>query len=386
MKQYKIKKKITIIGLIHDSGGREIEVRNIIFALSQKYEVRVVSLLFMTKNSVAIQDLNCISTNIFKELYNSSLILKFLSYFSKVYNNSKLPSYFLIENNLNRKLFNIFSKKVVLLQKEIDQSDAILYCGILDLNILNDILIYCEKVNKPIVLRTTSKIDKVNNLLKNLLPIASSILVHSKSNTKFLNTITPKNINIIDQTTLLEKELLKIPIAIKQELVFGYLGRFSNEKGIIELLNIFKKNNLKIIVTGSGNLESDVIGLINDKDDFNSELNPENLSIFFKKIDVLIIPSFEESGPLVGIEAMAAGKLIFSTKVGAMTERLSGTENDFWFDINNEQSFLELVERLKNIKPEKIKDIKEINRKIYLKNHSIEKISNKYLSIFDKLI
>jgi glycosyltransferase involved in cell wall biosynthesis len=386
MKQYKIKKKITIIGLIHDSGGREIEVRNIIFALSQKYEVRVVSLLFMTKNSVAIKDLNCISTNIFKELYNSSLILKFLSYFSKVYNNSKLPSYFLIENNLNRKLFNIFNKKVILLQKEIDQSDAILYCGILDLNILNDILIYCEKVNKPIVLRTTSKIDKVNNLLKNLLPIASSILVHSKSNTKFLNTITPKNINILDQTTLLEKELLKIPITIKQELVFGYLGRFSNEKGIIELLNIFKKNNLKIIVTGSGNLESDVISLINDKDDFNSELNPENLSVFFKKIDVLIISSYEEAGPLVGIEALAAGKIIFSTQVGAMMERLSGTENDFWFDINKEQSLLKLIKRVRNLSPVEIKRIRERNREVYLQNYSIEMISDRYLNIFGELI
>jgi glycosyltransferase involved in cell wall biosynthesis len=386
MKQHKFDKKITIVGLIHDSGGREIEVRNIIVALSQKYEVRIVSLLFMTKESVAIKVFNCSSTNIYKELYNSNLILKCLSYFSKVYNNSKLPPHFLIENNLSKKLFNIFNKKVSILEKEIDQSDAVLYCGVLDLNILNDILKYSEKINKPIVLRTTSEIFKINKSLENLLPIASSILVHSKSNIALLNRITPKNINIIDQTTLLEKELLKISIEIKQELVFGYLGRFSKEKGIVELLNIFKNNNSKIIVAGSGNLENEVLDLINDKNNFIGELNPEGLDIFFKKIDVLIIPSHEEAGPLVGIEAMAAGKLIFSTKVGAMEERLYKTDNDFWFDINNEQSFLQLLQRVKNIEPEEIKVIRERNRKIYLENYSIEKVSNEYLSVFDKLI
>jgi len=99
----------------------------------------------------------------------------------------------------------------------------------------------------------------------------------------------------------------------------------------------------------------------------------------------LVIPSHEEAGPLVGIEAMAAGKLIFSTKVGAMAQRLYNTENDFWFDINKEQSFLQLIERVKNIKPEGIKVIREKNRKIYLENYSIEKISNEYLNIFNGL-
>lgn len=379
-------KRITIIGLIHDTGGREIEVRNIIVALSQKYEIRVVSLLFMTKESVAIKGLNCSATNIFKELHKSSLALKCLSYVSKVYHNSKLPSYFLIENNLNRKLFNIFQKKVTLLHKEIDQSDAVLYCGILDLNILTDILKYCQHVNKPIVLRTTGKIQKVNESLKDLLPIASSILVHSKSNTEILHTISPNNLQIIDQTTLLENELLTIPITTKQPLVFGYLGRFSSEKGIIELLRIFKNNSLKILVAGSGSLESQVLDLMPDKNDFSPEISPENLPAFFEKIDVLVIPSHEEAGPLVGIEAMAAGKLILSTKVGAMMERLSKTKNDFWFDINNEQSLLELVERLKNSDPEELKAIRESNRKVYLEDYSIQKVSSSYLNVFDKVI
>jgi len=281
MEQLETKKKILIVGLISDFGGSEIEVRNIIVALSQKFELRIVSLLFMTKDSVAVKNLTCSWTNIFKELYNFNLILRILSCLSKVWNRSKLPTYFLIENNLSNKLFNIFNEKISVLEKEINQSDAVLYCGVLDLHILNDILIHCQKTNKPIVLRTTGKIWKVNKSLENLLPKASSILVHSQSNTRLLNTISSKNINIVDQTTLFEEELLKIPIKTKEELVFGYLGRFTKEKGAVELLNIFKKNNLKIIVAGSGHLENQVLDLINDKNNFLGELSPENIPSFF---------------------------------------------------------------------------------------------------------
>jgi glycosyltransferase involved in cell wall biosynthesis len=379
-------KKITIIGLIDEFGGREIEVRNIIVALSLKFEVRIVSLLFMTKDSVALTNLTCSWTNIFKELYNSNLILKTLSYLSKVYNRSKSPSYFMIENNLSNKLFNIFNKKVALLEKEIDQSDAVLYCGVLDLNILNNILIYCDKVNKPIILRTTGKICKLNNSLESLLPKASSILVHSKSNTELLNTITSKNINIIDQTTLQEIKLLKIPIEMKQELVFGYLGRFSKEKGVIELLNIFQKNNLKIIVAGSGDLESEVLDLINDENNFLSELSPEDINAFFNKIDVLIIPSHEEAGPLVGIEAMAAGKIILSTKVGAMMERMEKTGNQFWFDINDEQSLLNSISVIEKLDKKSIVAIRQEVREKYRNDYSQKRIAKNYLDILEEIL
>lgn len=381
-----MKQNILIIGLIDNFGGREIELRNIIVALSKQYNVRLISLLHMSDESLAIKNLNCNATTIFKELYKSSLILKILSLVSKAYNRSKAASYFFIENSISKRLFNILKKKVFLLEKEIDKSDAVLYCGVLDLHILENILLHCNKINKSIVLRTTGKISKVNNSLQSLLPIASSILVHSKNNAELLSTITSNNVNVIDQTTLQEKTLLKIPIPIKEEFVYGYLGRFSQEKGIQELLNIFKKNNLKIIVAGSGNLENEVLDLMIDTRNFLREISPEHLDVFFNKIDVLIIPSHEEAGPLVGIEAMASGKLIFSTRVGAMEERLKKTENNFWFDINDESTFLELHERLKNTSLEIIKEIREKNRKIYLENYAIESVSNQYLQLFENVL
>jgi glycosyltransferase involved in cell wall biosynthesis len=386
LKENNHKKKILVIGSIADFGGREVEVKNIMDALSEGFDVRLFSTVPMTKKSMAIKDNLIQWTSIHNELYNSNIFLKGFSLLNKKWNNSDQPTYLLVSNKISSFFFNFNKRNIRILKRQIDSVQAILFCGVLTNGFLTDSIDYCLASKKPFILRTTGTIKDIPLNLKYLLPKIESILVHSYSNTSIFSTSNFKNIKIVDQTTLQETELLKIPIEIEQELVFGYLGRFSKEKGIIELLEIFKKNNLKIIVAGSGNLELDVLDLINDKNDFIGEVSPDDLEFFFNKIDVLIIPSHEEAGPLVGIEAMAAGKIIFSTEVGAMKERLSGTENNFWFDINKEQSFLQLLQRLKNIEPEEIKVIRETNRKIYLENYSIEKISNKYLNMFDELI
>jgi glycosyltransferase involved in cell wall biosynthesis len=380
-------KKITIIGLIDNLGGREIEVRNIIFSLIKNYEVRVVSLFYMNRDSVAVKNLECNHTNIYREIYKANFYFKFLSILSKWLHKSKLPAYTFIDNKISRKFLNLKEDKLKILGAEIFNSDAILYCGVLEFHLLNDIINISRNFQKPLIIRTTGEIKKVNSELLQFLPEINKILVHSLNNTEVLESIIPSKIRIIDQTTLLQNELLKLTIKpVTSKLVFGYLGRLSEEKGIIALLEIFKKKDFSILVGGSGALKKDVLNLLNDNNNYLGEINSENITDFFQKIDVLIIPSFEESGPLVGIEAMAAGKIIFSTKVGAMMQRLSATKNNFWFDIHKEESLLELIEILQNLSVDKIKEIQELNRKVYLENYSLEIISKQYLNLFEDLI
>jgi glycosyltransferase involved in cell wall biosynthesis len=111
---------------------------------------------------------------------------------------------------------------------------------------------------------------------------------------------------------------------------------------------------------------------------------PENLEAYYKQIDVLIIPSLEEAGPLVGVEAMAAGKIILSTRVGAMEDRLIGTENNFWFDIIKTDSLKSLVKLISNKDEAQIVNIRKDVRRHYLENYSVNKISKTYIEAFDK--
>ncbi|NJM80310.1 MAG: glycosyltransferase family 4 protein [Flavobacterium sp.] len=174
---------------------------------------------------------------------------------------------------------------------------------------------------------------------------------------------------------------MEIPIKKPSEvLVYGYLGRFSKEKGILELLDFFSSINSKLFLAGNGPLENEVADLIKSKPTIVNlgVFQTSEMATFFNQIDVLIIPSFEEAGPLVAIEAMAAGKIILATKVGALEERLAETQNQFWFDINNKKSFEESISKIETLDTETFYQIQKQLRKRYLENYSNEKIKNDY--------
>jgi glycosyltransferase involved in cell wall biosynthesis len=144
---------------------------------------------------------------------------------------------------------------------------------------------------------------------------------------------------------------------------------------------------LILYLVGDGEQKADVLRKIENVNTIRylGVLNNEDLEMFFEKIDVLIIPSKEETGPLVSLEAMAAGKIIMSTKVGAMMERLENTENQFWFE-NTEASFVREINKLSVLSEKQLSKIKTKNRERYLERYSKEVISSSYLELVNKLI
>lgn len=382
------KKKILIVGSIADFGGREVEVKNIIDALVKDFDVRLFSTVPITKKSMAIKDSSYKWTSVHKELYKSNLLLKGLALLNKKWNKSALPSYLLVSNKISSVFFNFNAANLRILKKQIDSVETILFCGVFTNGYLKEIISYCLELNKPLMLRITGTITDIPKDIKALLPKITFIIVHSNSNAHVLRSLNLKNVRIIDQTTLAEKSLMEITINKSNEIVFGYIGRFSSEKGIIELLDIFETLDKRLIVAGNGPLLAEIKASCANSlfIEYIGEIPTNRLVEFFDKVDVLIIPSFEETGPLVGIEAMAAGKLIFSTRVGAMLERLENTGNNFWFDIDNRESFIQLIEELKQKSPEEIKKIREANRTKYLEYYSVTTIARKYLDTFQNNI
>ena len=98
-----------------------------------------------------------------------------------------------------------------------------------------------------------------------------------------------------------------------------------------------------------------------------------------------MIPSFEEGGPIVGVEAMASGKLIISTKVGAMEERLAQTKNDFWFSHEEKSSLPDAINRVEALSIEDRMMIRKEVRNTYVKNNALGTIKAKYLQIISNL-
>ncbi|TGV04423.1 glycosyltransferase family 4 protein [Flavivirga rizhaonensis] len=382
-----LKKKILIVGPISDFGGREIEVKNIIDALINYFKVSLLSTIPMTKKSAAILDEKHHHwSSVEKKIFNSNLFIKITSIACKFIYRRKAPAYRFIGNKLNYKFFSFNQKYFDVLKKETDKHDIVIFSGELTTKWLIEIITFCKDLNKPLIIRTTGTITNIPELTSSLLKYVETILVHSNSNYQKILKVVQDNIVIIDQTTLFEKELVRIETKkTTDHLTYGYLGRFSKEKGIVEVLKVFKNLNKKLIIAGNGPLLDEVKEATenNTSIEYIGELSGQEIVAFFKLIDILIIPSLEESGPLVGIEAMVAGKIILSTRVGAMMDRLEKTDNQFWFDIKNENSLVTEIKRIESIDTESLENIRHKTRKVYNLRYSRDIIAEKYLEVIN---
>ncbi|GAA3621246.1 glycosyltransferase family 4 protein [Flavivirga jejuensis] len=378
-----LKKKILIVGPISDFGGREIEAKNIVDALTKDFRVDLLSTIPMTKKSVALlgDNVNRWST-IDKKIFNSNIFIQLTSIACKLIYRRKEPAYRFIGNKLNSKCFSFDERYFSTLKKEIARYDTIIFSCELTTKWLEEVIVLCQELNRPLIVRTTGTITIIPKAIVKLLKNANAILVHSNSNYEKLIGVSKKNIKIIDQTTLLEEDLINIKInEVTNGLIYGYLGRFSKEKGIVELLKTFENLNKKLIVAGSGPLQNEVIRLTKNNKfiDCLGELSSEQIIDFFNRIDVLIIPSFEEAGPLVGIEAMAAGKIIISTQVGAMMDRLDKTDNQFWFNIEEGASLVNTIFEIENLNEKILANIRHELRTVYKNKYSRKTIGKNYL-------
>jgi glycosyltransferase involved in cell wall biosynthesis len=135
-----------------------------------------------------------------------------------------------------------------------------------------------------------------------------------------------------------EVSLLKTPIRDNidaKELVFGFLGRIASEKNImdmillIDFLNNKNKLKCKLIIQGEGDLdyENELHNKVSELElsEFvifnNWFVDPLLTHEFYEKIDVFLVTSFWEGGPITSLEAVAAGRLVLGYDVGAMSDR-----------------------------------------------------------------
>lgn len=381
-----MKKSVLIVGPITDFGGREIEVKLIAASLISNYNVSLMSTVSMTSNSSSLIDDRRFEWTTVDKIISKKIFVLFVNLLCKYRFSRKEPAYCLTKNKVNSFFINFEKLYKKILEKEVVKHNFICYVGEVTSKWLDELVFFANKHDKPIILRTTGAIDEIPNNSNCFLKKIDKILVHSKSNYDVLTANSLNNLKIIDQTTLNEKELLKIDINLKtSELVYGYLGRFSPEKGILELLDVFSSLESELIIAGKGPLQNEVDRIINSNSNILNlgELEAKEIHSFFNQIDVLIIPSLIESGPLVGIEAMASGKLIIATKVGALSDRFKDTQNQFWFKVNEINTLRDVINSIENLSQEEINKIKMELRKTYLENYSFEKLEKEYINLFE---
>ena len=373
-------RKILIAGPFGDYGGRDVEANIIARSLEYDFEVAILSTSYMTKNSFALLGLkNTPWKSIPKELYEKYFILRCLSWLSKKINKGSNESYGYLLNSFSKKVVEIDKLYLKELKKEVGQTDIVILCVQLTTKFLKEIVLYCHEKNIPCIIRTTGTIREVKAEDFDFLRKVSLFIHHSEANANNLNKQLQLPYTVIDQCALSEKVLFKNKRLLKKPYRFGYLGRLSEEKGIVPISRYFSNTDFPFLIAGDGYQKKEVLDCINEKSNckYIGLVSNDQIDLFFKQIDVLIIPSFEESGPLVGLEAMAAGKLIVSTKVGAMQERLKGIKS-FWFTIENVSSLETCIEAINSLTENEFRQISLQIQERYKSKYSTEAIASNY--------
>ena len=244
-----------------------------------------------------------------------------------------------------------------------------------------------SKENKiPVIFRTTGTIKQKKNLDWCL--DVKKFIHHSEANAKILENRISTNYEIIDQCSLSERKLLSNTKISKKINNFLVVSRLTEEKQIDRIIKAFNQVSDEkdlLIIYGEGPQDDYLRDLakMNNRIIFKGFINNSKIDTVFKEADCFIISSAEEAGPLTAIEAMAAGKVIISTKVGAMQERFNHL--CFWYD-GSVSGLKQKMKLVKKMDPQAITERYYQMRNLYLNNYSVKKITNQYLKSVSNLI
>jgi glycosyltransferase involved in cell wall biosynthesis len=141
-----------------------------------------------------------------------------------------------------------------------------------------------------------------------------------------------------------------------RECIVGYIGRFSEEKGIVPLLYavpdaVIKNPDTKFLFIGDGSLRPTIERYIQDNNLSETIILPgwvshDVLADYLNKMKLLVIPSDTEGLPNVMLEAMACGTPVLATPVGGIPTIIKDGETGFILKNNSSPCIASNIVRL----------------------------------------
>lgn len=169
-------------------------------------------------------------------------------------------------------------------------------------------------------------------------------------------------------------------LKIKNQLLYGHIGRFNIQKNHLFLLDIFneilkREKNSMLLLIGEGEEKTKIISKLNElKLEKNVIiLKPQpNVNEYLMAMDKLIFPSLFEGMPNIVIEAQATGLPCYVSS--AITKEAK---------ITNLVKYISLTEKITNwaetILNDKLTTRKSYEKDFFEKNYMIEEISEEFV-------
>ncbi|MDG5491107.1 glycosyltransferase family 4 protein [Psychroserpens sp. SPM9] len=167
-----------------------------------------------------------------------------------------------------------------------------------------------------------------------------------------------------------------------------YYGRISDEKGVLELIELFKATHLHLIIVGKGPLEDQVIETI--KDSSNIEfVGPKYADDLFKIVSqakyVVQSSKWFENCPMTIIEAFSLGVPVIGSNHSGFIDLIRDKETGYLMDFSNKES---AVKQLKSIDLNDVSKLKTNVRQYYdenlAENIHLEKIISVYKNVLNR--
>lgn len=145
---------------------------------------------------------------------------------------------------------------------------------------------------------------------------------------------------------------------------FLYLGRLSQEKGLLTMFAAFQQlpSCARLLVVGGGPIEAELKQSVegDERITFTGYLEGENLVRMTRKARALVIPSeCYENAPMSILEAMAYGKPVIGSRIGGIPEMVEEGVNGYLFEPGNADDLKDKLELMLS-KPKK--DIEQMGK------------------------
>jgi len=192
-----------------------------------------------------------------------------------------------------------------------------------------------------------------------------------------------KSTKIVLPNPIVVTSAVKSKVSQGSTMNFLFLGQVEKQKGILFLVDVFKKldkNIYHLNIAGDGSLVMEVGQKTKHNDNIHilGKVQREDLSALFSQNDMLIVPSLcYENSPIVVGEALSHGIPVIAANIGGAAELVKTGVNGYKFEAGDEKG---LVELLKSLNKDKLSTLKK-QAKGSVEQHSLQHYLNKILAL-----
>jgi galacturonosyltransferase len=208
---------------------------------------------------------------------------------------------------------------------------------------------------------------------------------------KKLNLLKKNNYGLIPGSGINFSNFSNLKKRNKKNLFkFLYVGRIIKEKGIIELIDAFKKITkkdkvVKLILIGDikKDFKSEVYGRL-DTNIIHYNFK-KNILRYYKTADCFVMPSYREGLSRAILEASCSRLPILASNVPGCKELVKSDFNGYLFNVYNQQSIVNALKKILSLKNKKLLEMGRNGRIMVKKSYTEEKVVKTYLKKIHKL-